>query len=249
MLLQVQSLTPHFSPSIILPPFRLVSQPSLFLPRTQLKPNPFPRFAVQAPKCSVSVVSSDPTHLELTKNDKPFPAEVSRTIMELSSVATLSTITQENWPLGIGVRFAVDSEGTPLLCFNNNSISSFVSNTRSTLHVQLEQCGLRTPQCTVMGNLEKVEDKKASKKLCSLWKKNFEEEVDEDLLYVVSVERVLHMEDFGEDGVWVTSADYKSANPDPLRDFAEKIVDEINANNIEDVYRFCNIYADLGFQV
>lgn len=52
-----------------------------------------------------------------------------------------------------------------------------------------------------------------------------------------------------KDGVWVTSADYKLANPDPLRDLAEKIVDEINANNMEDVYRFCNIYADLGFQV
>lgn len=52
-----------------------------------------------------------------------------------------------------------------------------------------------------------------------------------------------------QDGVWVSSSEYASAEPDPLRDCAEKIIDEINANNREDVYRFCNIYAELDFQV
>lgn len=52
-----------------------------------------------------------------------------------------------------------------------------------------------------------------------------------------------------QDGVWVTSLDYKNAYPDPLRDFAEKLVNEINTNNMEDVNRFCNIYVDLDFQV
>ena len=52
-----------------------------------------------------------------------------------------------------------------------------------------------------------------------------------------------------QDGVWVTSSDYKNACPDPLRDVAEKLVNEINTNNMEDVLRFCNIYADLQFQV
>ncbi|RVW89392.1 Glutamyl-tRNA reductase-binding protein, chloroplastic [Vitis vinifera] len=86
-------------------------------------------------------------------------------------------------------------------------------------------------------------------KLHSIWERRFEEEVDENLLHVVSVERVLQMEDFQEVGTWVTSSDYKTANPDPLRDCAEKFVDEINTNNMEDVHRFCNIYVDLDFQV
>lgn len=50
-------------------------------------------------------------------------------------------------------------------------------------------------------------------------------------------------------GVWVNSSDYKNASPDPLRNCAEKLVDEINTNNAEDVHRFCNIYADLNLQV
>ena len=50
-------------------------------------------------------------------------------------------------------------------------------------------------------------------------------------------------------GKWVSSSDYRSAQPDPLRDFAEKLVNEINNNHTEDVNRFCNVYVDLNFQV
>lgn len=52
-----------------------------------------------------------------------------------------------------------------------------------------------------------------------------------------------------QDGIWVSSSEYASAEPDPLRECAEKIVDEINTNNREDIYRFCNIYVELDFQV
>jgi len=168
--------------------------------------------------------------------------------MELASVGTLSTLTEDNWPLGIGVRFAVDQEGTPVLCLNASN-RQFSINKRSSLHVQLEQCGLRTTQCTIQGNLDKPEDRMVLERLHSLWKKRFGEEVDEDLIYVVAVERVLQIENFEEDCVWVTSSDYKNAQPDPLRDFAEKLVNDINTNNMEDVNRFCNIYVDLDFQV
>ncbi|XP_050136281.1 glutamyl-tRNA reductase-binding protein, chloroplastic-like [Malus sylvestris] len=187
--------------------------------------------------------------------------------MELVSVGTLSTLTQEGWPLGIGVRFSVDPEGTPVLCLNASN-RQFSIDMRSSFHVQLEQSGLRTPQCTILGSIDKPEDRAMLKFLYrhefqhmwldlftglspptkhtqahylhSVWKKRFGEEVDEDLIYVVSVEQV---------GMWVTSSDYKKAQPDPLRDFAEKLVNEINTNNIEDINRFCNVYADLNFQV
>lgn len=54
---------------------------------------------------------------------------------------------------------------------------------------------------------------------------------------------------FFQDGVWFTSLDYKNAQPDPLREFAENLVAEINTNNMEDITRFCNVYVDLDFQV
>ena len=47
----------------------------------------------------------------------------------------------------------------------------------------------------------------------------------------------------------MASSDYKKASPDPLRDVAEDIVNQINANNMEDIFRFCNVYVDLDFVV
>ncbi|KAM1822430.1 hypothetical protein ACFX1X_024845 [Malus domestica] len=242
MLLQTQSLTTHLS---------LPFLPSKPTPKIQsfnhVKPNPFHRTRFRTLRCLLLAVS-EPTQVETkTHSHRPVPAEVSRTIMELVSVGTLSTLTQEGWPLGIGFRFAVDPEGTPVLCLNASN-RQFSIDMRSSFHVQLEQSGLRTPQCTILGSIE-PEDRAILKYLHSVSKKRFGEEVDEDLIYVVSVEQVLQLEDFKEVGMWVTSSDYKKAQPDPLRDFAEKLVNEINTNNIEDINRFCNVYADLNFQV
>ncbi|XP_077238242.1 proton gradient regulation 7 [Tasmannia lanceolata] len=210
-----------------------------------LKQNPCLKSPINSPKCSVSVAQTiTPKDLQT----KPSPAEVSRTIMELSSVGTLSTLTQEGWPLGIGVRFVVDSEGTPILCLNPRN-RQFSMDRRSTLHVQLEQCGSRTPQCTLQGSLNKPDDRLVLKELHAIWAKRFGEEVDEDLMYVVAVEQVLQMEDFWEDGIWVTSSKYINATPDPLRNCAEKLATGMNANHMEDVHRFCNVYVDLGFLV
>ncbi|XP_060669729.1 glutamyl-tRNA reductase-binding protein, chloroplastic isoform X2 [Ziziphus jujuba] len=240
MLPQTQSLTSHLA----LPIFSYKANSRFHF--TVSKPISFPKTPSKFPKCSRSTVS-EPTHLKLG-NNKPVPAEVSRTIMELSSVGTLSTLTEVGWPLGIGVRFAVDHEGTPVLCLNSSN-AQFSTNKSSSLHVQLDQCGLRTPQCTILGNIDKPEDRMVVKRLNSIWKKRFGEGVDENLMYVVSVERVLQMEDFEEVGNWINSSDYRNAPPDPLRDIAEKLVNDINIHNIEDVNRFCNIFVDLEFPV
>lgn len=87
----------------------------------------------QAPRCSISVAEIAPKEDLLTK---PSPAEVSRTIMELSSVGTLSTLAQDGWPLGIGVQFVVDEEGTPILCLNASN-QQFSVDDRCSLHVQV----------------------------------------------------------------------------------------------------------------
>ncbi|KAG4198879.1 hypothetical protein ERO13_A05G114100v2 [Gossypium hirsutum] len=202
MKMNLQILTQSLSTHFPLPPFPPKSK---FL-QAKFKPS----FKLCSSLSTVSVPPTKTSH-------KPFPAEVSRTIMELSSIGTLSTLAQDGWPLGVGVRFAVDAEGTPVLCLPQPS-----PDNRSTLHVQ---------------------------RFDSVWKKRFGEAADVDNLYTVDVQRVLQMEDLNEDGVWVTSSDYKNENPDPLRNSAEEIVNEINNNNREDVHRFCNVYVDLDFQV
>ncbi|CAI9765774.1 unnamed protein product [Fraxinus pennsylvanica] len=106
-----------------------------------LRTNPCHSFLIQPLKCSVFVVSKL-TNLEFTSNPKPFPAKVSRTIKEFSSVGTFSSFSQEGWSLGFGVRFAVDLNGTPILCLNESNWKLFVDK-KCSLRVQLEQFGLR----------------------------------------------------------------------------------------------------------
>ncbi|CAI0442225.1 unnamed protein product [Linum tenue] len=250
MQLQTQPGVSSHSPMFSLVSLRPTTQSQFFFPNQR---HPLRHRSLNcsiSAKAAAAAVSSEPATVVLgSPQHKPFPAEVSRTIVELSSVATLSTVTQQGCPLGVSVRFAVDDEdGTPVLCLaDSHGIVS--RDRRSSLNIRLEQSGMRTSQCTIQGSLEKPEDAGRLKRLLSSWRKRFGEEVMEDLVYIVEVERVLQMEDFMEDGMWVSSSDYKNALPDPLRNSAEEFVKEINAKNMEDVNRFCNVYVDLDFQV
>lgn len=47
----------------------------------------------------------------------------------------------------------------------------------------------------------------------------------------------------------MASSEYSNAEPDPLRNFAEKIVDEMNSKHAEDVQRLCSVYVESEFQV
>lgn len=153
----------------------------------------------------------------------------------------------DGWPLAIGSRFVVDSQGTPALCLNRPE-RLFVSDGPSSFHVQFEQMRSRTPQCTLLGNLSKPNDRFLLKRLHAEWEKKYGEELEEELIYLFSVDKVLQIEDLKEDGIWVASLEYINAEPDPLRDFAEKIVDEMNSMHPEDVQRLYSVYVEPGFQ-
>ncbi|KAJ6846879.1 glutamyl-tRNA reductase-binding protein, chloroplastic [Iris pallida] len=211
-------------------------------------------------RCRCSVLSApSPAVLLVGGVKKPSPAENSRTIMELSSSGTLSTPPPSShhhhhdadgagWPLALGAQFVADADGSPALCLSRSLL--LPAPTRATFHVQLEQSSLRTSHCTLMGTFTKAaDDELLLEKLSARWKKKFGDEIHKDLVYVVSVERVLHMEDFNEEGIWVASSEYSNAEPDPLRNFAEEIVNEMNSGHAEDVQRLCNIFVDSGFQV
>jgi hypothetical protein len=49
--------------------------------------------------------------------------------------------------------------------------------------------------------------------------------------------------------MWVVPSEYTSAEPDPLRNFAESIVEEMNSKNAEDVHRIYSIYVESDLQV
>ncbi|CAM0911351.1 unnamed protein product [Alopecurus aequalis] len=150
---------------------------------------------------------------------QPSAAEVARTVAELAPSGTLSVVGSDGWPLGVGARFVADAAGAPALCLAATGVT--VPDARSSFHVE---------------------------KLSTRWERKFGEEIDEDSLYLISVERILHMEDFNEDRVWVAPSEYSDAEPDPLRNFAESIVEEMNSKHAEDVRRIYTIYAESDFQ-
>ncbi|OAY77008.1 Glutamyl-tRNA reductase-binding protein, chloroplastic [Ananas comosus] len=232
-----------------LPHALLSPSPTLILspkPHPHHRPLPLPLHA----RCSLraAIPTESPPARGGLAITKPSPAELSRTIMELASAGTLSALTPDGWPLGVGARFVADAGGAPVLCLHSRD-GSVASDARSSFHVMFEQSGSRTPQCTLLGNVVKPSDEMLLKKLRTRWEKKFGEEIDADLLHLISVERIFHREDFKEDGLWVAPSEYLNAEPDPLRNFAEKIVDEMNSRHAEDVQRLCNVYVESGFQV
>jgi hypothetical protein len=50
-----------------------------------------------------------------------------------------------------------------------------------------------------------------------------------------------------QDGMWVVPSDYACAEPDPLRNLAESIVEQMNDKNAEDVHRIYHRYVESDF--
>ncbi|VAI87126.1 unnamed protein product [Triticum turgidum subsp. durum] len=251
--------------------------------------------AVSTARRGVRVVAeaaavSSPASSVSAQRTQPSAAEVARTVVELAPSGTLSVVGADGWPLGVGARFVADAAGAPALCLATAAVT--VPDARASFHVEFRQSGARTPQCTFLGALTKPSDKYMLKKLSTRWETKFGEEIDEDRLYLISVERILHMEDFNEVAaspgskppppgskpppppaatpaldrrllphntsrqqpllptgrVWVVPSEYSDAEPDPLRNFAERVVEEMNSEHAEDVHRIYNIYAESDFQ-
>ena len=101
------------------------------------KKNNFHRCCVSSSSSSVEVAAPPQSIISSSQNKKPSAAEVARTIMELSSVGTFSSINNNELLLScVGVRFAVDPEdGSPIVSLNPNHFSP--SSNNSTLNVQV----------------------------------------------------------------------------------------------------------------
>ncbi|KAH8938473.1 hypothetical protein BDL97_16G085000 [Sphagnum fallax] len=183
---------------------------------------------------------------------RPTPAEAARTVMEVCVEGTLSTLSEDGWPLGTEIRFAVDVDGNPVFSLQSSALHTrnLLSDSRCSLHAQLEQPGRQKPQCTLWGRIARVDGSK-HKEIELAWERRFGTEHLHDgaALYVMNVERALQAPDMGEEETWVTGSDYRDAVADPLRDCAPKIVEDMNHKHWQDIRRFCNIYTHLDVEL
>ncbi|KAG6549799.1 hypothetical protein Mapa_008780 [Marchantia paleacea] len=190
---------------------------------------------------------------KLSGQVRPSPAEAARTIVDISNEGTLSTLTEtDSWPTATAVRFALDAQGNPVFRFSSSALHTrnLAFDNRASLHVQLEQPGRQKPQCTLRGRIVKAEEPDLQQKLEIAWERRFGiERAQDDAYFIMVVEQALQSQDMGEEEVWMSSDDYSSAVADPLREFAVKIVDDMNQKHWEDVRRFTNVYAGLDVEV
>lgn len=193
---------------------------------------------------SASVLPASPVLL------RPSAAEAARTVVDICTEGTLSTLSQDGWPLGTSVRFAVDGEGNPVFRLAVSALHTghVRAESRCSLHVQLEQPGRQRPQCTLKGKMA-IADASDVMKLKVAWERRFGADNSSDDLYVMNVEEVLQSQDVGEEEHWVTGADYARAVADPLRECAARIVEDMNRKHWEDILRFCKIYARVEAEV
>ncbi|KAJ7565985.1 hypothetical protein O6H91_02G083900 [Diphasiastrum complanatum] len=181
---------------------------------------------------------------------RPSPAEAARTLMEVCSDGTLSTLSDEDgWPVATSVRFAVDSEGRPFFHLSSLALHTrhLVVDSRCSLHVQP---GRQRPQCTLKGRVTNATCEKDINKMRLEWDARFGNNGNEEgTFFGMDVHQALQLQDIGEEEVWVSGLEYYEAIPDPLRECAYKIVEDMNKKHWDDIRRFCTVYTNLDVKV
>jgi putative heme iron utilization protein len=187
---------------------------------------------------------------------EPSHAERVRTLISLTSVATLSTISRKHpgYPFGSLMPFALDSSGRPIFLISNMAMhtQNLKADSRCSLFVgQAAADGdvLGSARATLIGNAEPVPDNDladarerylARHENSRYWVDfpdfNFFRLQPIDLYYVGG---------FGVMG-WVEAADYECAVPDPLAETAPGILAHMNADHVDSMILLAASHAGIN---
>jgi putative heme iron utilization protein len=186
---------------------------------------------------------------------EPSHAERARTLMQLSSVATLSTVSrkQPGFPFGSLMPYALDDAGRPLFLISTMAMhtQNLKADPRASLFVaQAAPDGdvLGAARITLVGNVLQLsdEEKPAARELYLTAHPNSQYWVDftDFSLFRLEPVDVYFVGGFGVMG-WVTAADYAVARPDPLAAYAKGILDHMNADHADALVLFAKVHAKL----
>src|SRR5271156_1574286 len=172
---------------------------------------------------------------------EPTHAERSRTLMHLSSVATLSTVSrkQAGFPFGSLMPYALDPAGRTLFLISTMAMhtQNLKADPRASLFVTQPAADgdvLGAARVTLVGNVHQIadEEKPEARELYLRAHPNSHYWVDFNDFAFFRLEPVdvYYVGGFGVMG-WVTAADYAAASPDPLAGAAQGILDHMNADH------------------
>jgi len=175
---------------------------------------------------------------------EPTHAERCRTLVEDARSATLCTIAREpaGYPYGSLVTVAVDAEGRPLFLLSELAEHTGNLKARSECSALVtEPLGshdqpLALGRVTILGRCAKVlEGERALVRERFLSKQptaSYYVDYDDFAFYRLEPEALRYVGGFGRMS-WVTPPDYRSAEPDPLRDVAGGILKHMNEDHAE----------------
>jgi hypothetical protein len=186
---------------------------------------------------------------------EPTHAERVRTLMSLTSVATLSTISRKHagFPFGSLMPFALDSSGRPIFLISNMAMhtQNLKADPRCSLFVG--QAGadgdaLGAARATMIGNAEPVPENDIAgvRDLYLARHENSRYWVDfpDFSFFRLQPIDLYYVGGFGVMG-WVVAQDYEHAAPDPLAESAPGILAHMNADHVDAMILLAGLHAGI----
>lgn len=186
---------------------------------------------------------------------EPGHAERVRTLLELISVGTLSTLSRKHpgFPFGSLMPFALDPSGRPLFLISNMAMhtQNLKEDPRCSLFIaQAAADGdpLGAPRATLVGRAEPVlSDGLPSARQAYLARhenSRFWIDFADFSFFRLDPVDLYYVGGFGVMG-WVESADYTRAAPDPLAHAAPSILAHMNADHPDSMLLLARVHAHL----
>jgi putative heme iron utilization protein len=204
---------------------------------------------VAAPRQHASTTASGPQLPE------PAYAERVRTLLSLTSIATLSTLSRKHvgFPFGSLMPYALDAAGRPIFLISNMAMhtQNVKADPRASLFV--EQTGadgdpLGAARATLIGHVDLVptpeitsaREQYLARHPDSRYWVDF---ADFNFFRLQSID-VYYVGGFGVMG-WVEATDYEHASPDPLAEASAGILSHMNADHVDSMILLARIHSRL----
>lgn len=172
---------------------------------------------------------------------EPTYAERVRTLVSLSTIATLSTLSRKHsgYPFGSLMPYAIDRSGRPIFLISNMAMhtQNLQADSRASLFVSQagDEDPLGTARATLVGDVRPVpeEEFREAREIYLARYENSRSWVDfQDFnFYHLQPLDIYYVGGFGVMG-WVDAGDYTSARVDPLAEAAPRILEHMNADHV-----------------
>ncbi|HTU52249.1 MAG TPA: DUF2470 domain-containing protein [Acidobacteriaceae bacterium] len=186
---------------------------------------------------------------------EPTYAERVRTLLSLTSIATLSTLSRKHvgFPFGSLMPYALDAAGRPVFLISNMAMhtKNLKADPRASLFV--EQTGadgdpLGAARATLIGNVEPVpqEDVASAREQYLARHPNssyWADFADFNFFRLQTID-VYYVSGFGVMG-WVEAAEYEHASPDPLAKASAGILSHMNTDHMDSMILLARTHANL----